>query len=373
MNPHFTRELPCGCTKPDSRSRASPRSTDLAPARGRSTSRSTSIRSGRRARRRRGHGRARQCNAYPDVKLAALRARRGAWRHDRGQLFFGAGLDDVIKQLLHAWAAQGEAVLVHLPTFPRYELEARLARLPRRGRDGSDPPWRVDLEAIAEALARERIALAFCARPNNPTGEKIDGPPRSPSLARRFAGHAVRGRRSAARSARGRRHGRSSARRRTWCMLRTFSKYYGLAGFRIGYAHADRARWWPLPSAGGRRSTWRCPAKPPRVAALADRAFLDAAFGRFRAEADRVAALARVPALRLRGRHANMLLLEVRDRTSRDCSDAPGGARHRGRRCGVLRRHGGSRGDPRIVAVDRARTSACSPRCPRSRHDAAGG
>ncbi|HEX4882483.1 MAG TPA: aminotransferase class I/II-fold pyridoxal phosphate-dependent enzyme, partial [Casimicrobiaceae bacterium] len=64
---------------------------------------------------------------YPDVRLPALRAAVAA-RHGVGpeRIFFGAGLDDVIKMVLNAWTSEGDAVLLHLPTFPRYELEARL-------------------------------------------------------------------------------------------------------------------------------------------------------------------------------------------------------------------------------------------------------
>jgi len=259
-------------------------------------------------------------HAYPDVQLAALR-RAVAQRHatPEAHLLFGAGLDDVIKQILHAWVGEGEAVLVHLPTFPRYELEARL-RGCRVVAVTGPAPWRVDLEAIADALARERIALAFLCSPNNPTGEKIDMPAIA-ALARRFpetlfvVDEALLDPREPGVTSLVGELGNV-------VQLRTFSKYYGLAGFRIGYAHAS-AGLVAIAERGRPPFNVALPSEAAAVAALADRAFLDAAFARFRAEADRFcAALAPLAWLRLRGRHANMLLLEVRDRTARDLQRA---------------------------------------------------
>lgn len=259
-------------------------------------------------------------HTYPDVQLAALR-RAVAQRHatPEANLLFGAGLDDVIKQILHAWVAEGEAVLVHLPTFPRYELEARL-RGCRVVAVSGPAPWRVDLEAIAEALARERIALAFLCSPNNPTGEKID-PPAIAALARRFpetlfvVDEALLDPREAGVTSLVGEMGNV-------VQLRTFSKYYGLAGFRIGYAHAS-AGLLAIAERGRPPFNVTLPSEAAAVAALADRSFLDEAFARFRTEADRIcAALAPLIWLRLRGRHANMLLLEVRDRTARELQRA---------------------------------------------------
>lgn len=259
-------------------------------------------------------------NAYPDVALAALR-RAGAARHAtrETQLLFGAGLDDVIKQILHAWTAAGDAVLVHLPTFPRYELEAYLRGCRVVAVTGAEP-WRIDHDAIAAALAREPVALAFLCTPNNPTGEKIPTPAIE-ALARRFANTLFvvdealldpreEGVTALARTA------------KNIAQLRTFSKHYGLAGLRIGYAHASEALV-AVAERGRPPFNVALPSEAAALAALGDGEYLARTFDRFADSADRFcAALARLPAFRLRGRHANMLLIEVLDRPVADLKRA---------------------------------------------------
>lgn len=259
-------------------------------------------------------------NAYPDVQLAALR-RAVAARHGtrEANLFFGAGLDDVIKELLHAWTAEGDAVLVHLPTFPRYELEAALRGCRVVAVTGRTP-WHIDPDAIAAALSRQRIALAFLCTPNNPTGEKIDAATIA-SLARRFretifvVDEALLDPRETGVSA-------LVDEVDNVVQLRTFSKYYGLAGFRVGYAHAP-ASLVAVAERGRPPFNVALPSEAAALAALADRTFIDETYRRFREAGDAFCAgLERLPGLALRGRHANMLLIELRDRATRELQRA---------------------------------------------------
>jgi histidinol-phosphate aminotransferase len=249
---------------------------------------------------------------YPDVRLDALRAAVAA-RHgvEETQVFFGAGLDDVIKLVLHAWTSEDDAVLVHLPTFPRYELEARLHGCDIVAVTG-DPPWAIDLAGIEAALASRRIALAFLCTPNNPTGEKIAGATLA-RLAHAFPSTilvvdealldpledgvlpAVRGAANVV-------------------VLRTFSKAYGLAGFRVGYAIGPAALL-AVAELGRPPFNVALPSAAAALAALGDDAFLRNCSDRFQAEADHVQdRLARRLPYAVRGRHANMLLVEVTDR-----------------------------------------------------------
>ncbi|MFO1284545.1 MAG: histidinol-phosphate transaminase [Burkholderiales bacterium] len=254
----------------------------------------------------------RRSHQYPDVRLRALReavAARHGVRQD--QILFGAGLDDVIKLLVHAWASEGDAVLVHLPTFPRYELEARLHGCEVVAVVG-DPPWTVDTARLESALASRPIALAFLCTPNNPTGEKLDagtvarlaraspgtivvvdealGDPLDPGLATglRDAPNVV--------------------------VLRTFSKAYGLAGMRVGYAIGPA----PLLATvelGRPPFNVALPSEAAAIAALADDAFVRECRSRFRAEVERFESrIQRLPVYRVRGRHANMLLIELANR-----------------------------------------------------------
>jgi histidinol-phosphate aminotransferase len=248
-------------------------------------------------------------NDYPDLKLAALR-RRLAQRHGvpEDALFFGAGLDDVLKLILQAWVSEGDQVLVHLPTFPRYELEAQL-RGAIVASVQSDPVWRIDVTAIRAKLTSARIALAFLCTPNNPTAALIptddiaalaaDFPdvlfvvdealidPSQLGVVPLIGAH------------------------RNLIVLRTFSKYFGLAGARVGYAIAD-------PALVSIAELVRPPfnvslaSAAAAAAALDDDDFLKMTREKFDAEAKFVLAfLDAHDAVRLRGRHGNMIFMEL--------------------------------------------------------------
>lgn len=258
-------------------------------------------------------------NLYPELsfgKLRAALARRHSLAEDR--LFFGAGLDDVIKLLLHAWTSEGDTVLVHIPTFPRYELEARL-----HGCDvacvENDDPAAINVEGIEQALKSGRIALAFLCTPNNPTGatvgnadiEKMAGAnpdtifivdealiyPLDDGALPLAATHA------------------------NVCVLRTFSKYFGLAGLRIGYAVAD-AGLVRVAEVGRPPFNMAAPAVEAAAAALADEAFLPSCKAVFAQETEHFRERLSATPLSIRGGNANMLLLDLGDRDAAEATAA---------------------------------------------------
>lgn len=260
------------------------------------------------------------CNAYPDMRLSALRATL-ARRHavDDDQLFFGAGLDDVIKLLVQAWAAEGDDVLVHVPTFPRYELEARLCGCNVVAIEG-DAPWTIDVDALRARLADGRIAIAFICTPNNPTGATI-ATSEVRAMARSFVdtvfivdealGNPLDERAIAL--------ARSEP---NVVVLRTFSKAFGLAGLRIGYA-AGPVALLALAERGRPPFNVTAAAEAAAIAALGDPAFVQRSYEAFLTEAQYFSqALERLPAFALRGRHANMLLIELKSVTTVQCIDA---------------------------------------------------
>jgi len=253
-----------------------------------------------------------RCHEYPDLKLSRLR-RALACRHAVAEdgLLFGAGLDDVIKLLLHALTSEDGQVLIPLPTFPRYELEARL-RGARVLLLENDPPWTIDPDAIASALARAQVELACLCSPNNPTGETL-APERIAALAGSFPDTMfvvdealihppddgvlpfVRDCNNV-------------------LVLRTFSKYFGLAGMRVGYAIGAPAVL-HIVEHGRPPFNVSHAAEAAAIAALEDASFIAGCRMRFREEsANFCAGLERSPNYKVRGRNANMLLLEVLDR-----------------------------------------------------------
>lgn len=248
-------------------------------------------------------------NLYPDLRFAALRAAL-AKRHEVSEdhLFFGAGLDDVIKLILQAWTSEGDRILVHLPTFPRYELEARL-----RGCEvvavENDSPEKINPDRIARALATGDIALAFLCTPNNPTGATVS----NEVIAQLVVAHPdtlfvvdealiFPGEEGAIPLCRD---------HANICVLRTFSKYFGLAGLRIGYAVADPSLI-RIAEAGRPPFNMAAAAVNAAAAAVNDDAFLAECKAVFRDELDHFCtAIAAYPDLSVKGSNANMLLLDL--------------------------------------------------------------
>ena len=119
----------------------------------------------------------------------------------------GAGADDLILLCARALAGPGDVVAVaDAPTYPLYRLAAALA--------GAE-------------VGEEGAALTFCCRPNNPTGALAPLPVARPLVVdeayHEYAGVTA-----------------THLLDRGVVVLRTFSKAYGLAGARVGYALAER-------------------------------------------------------------------------------------------------------------------------------------
>jgi histidinol-phosphate aminotransferase len=184
-----------------------------------------------------------ELNRYPDGGAYALRS---ALAENHGVAFeeigIAAGADGAIDCISQAVLEPGDAVVCGWPSFPCYliyaaKLGAEVRRVPLR-------EHRYDLDALLEAVD-ERTKLVYVCHPNNPTGtmntraeldrywervpehvltvvdqayfEYVEHPEYPDAIAEYF------------------RTGRRVA------VLRTFSKIYGLAGLRVGYAVAPAA------------------------------------------------------------------------------------------------------------------------------------
>ena len=115
---------------------------------------------------------------YPEVSARPLRealARR--WSVAPEQILLGNGSDEIISILLTAFGGgregRGAKVLYPSPTFGEYEAIA-LAHGAVPLPVPLDDRFQLDEPALAEAIRRERPALAFFASPNNPTGNRFD-------------------------------------------------------------------------------------------------------------------------------------------------------------------------------------------------------
>ncbi len=185
---------------------------------------------------------ARDLNRYPDGGCWALRSAL-AERHGVAfeEVIVGSGADGVIDLLSQATLDPGDEIVCGWPSFPSYVLDAaKLGAVTRK------VPLRnhmYDLDALLAAIGA-RTKLVYVCHPNNPTGtangrdelasfldrvpehvlvvldqayfEYIEDPDYADGIAEHF-----------------------SAGRRV-VVLRTFSKIYGLAGLRVGYAVAPK-------------------------------------------------------------------------------------------------------------------------------------
>jgi histidinol-phosphate aminotransferase len=179
-----------------------------------------------------------ELNRYPDggsYRLhEALAARHGV---DAASICVGAGADGCIDLLSQATIDPGDEVVCGWPSFPSYVIYAR--KLGGEVRTVPLADHRYDLDALLAAIT-PRTKLVYICHPNNPTGtmnttdeldayfarvpehvltvvdqayfEYIDLPDYPDAVERYLKGGA------------------------RVAVLRTFSKIYGLAGLRIGYA-----------------------------------------------------------------------------------------------------------------------------------------
>jgi len=174
---------------------------------------------------------------YPDPRsrrLAAAVAARAGVPVER--LVFGNGSEEILSILL-AMTGGGHAVLP-VPSFPRYFAVAkfvgnRVTPVPVRA-DGAN-----DIPAMLAAITPE-TRIVVVATPNNPTGAMLDAADLE-RLARGMPAHALLMLDEAyyefARHAGGPDVlALLKECKAPWAILRTFSKAYGLAGLRIGYA-----------------------------------------------------------------------------------------------------------------------------------------
>lgn len=171
---------------------------------------------------------------YPDPNQRKLRAALGEYTGQPVErIMAGAGGDEIIDLLMRLFIAPGQKVLDCEPTFGMYSFSARLAEaeivsVPRNS------TWDIDIPAMLEAID-DSARIVFLASPNNPTGNLLTERDARALLKTgvivcvdetyyEFSGS-------------------------TLCplldeyenlvILRSFSKWAGIAGLRVGYAIAS--------------------------------------------------------------------------------------------------------------------------------------
>jgi histidinol-phosphate aminotransferase len=181
-------------------------------------------------------------NRYPDAKAQPLRAaiaERTGMPVER--VTVGAGSSGLLWQLGEAYLDPGDELLIPWPSFEAYPIIAQLmdamtVRAPLHGQC-------VDVDALLQRLT-PRTKLIVVADPNNPTGTALPGADLE-RLAEGTAGRAILVIDEAYLEFRTRADATDAlalVRRFDHVLaLRSFSKAYGLAGLRVGFAVGPKA------------------------------------------------------------------------------------------------------------------------------------
>ncbi|MFK4004481.1 histidinol-phosphate transaminase [Qipengyuania sp. NPDC077563] len=174
---------------------------------------------------------------YPDPDSTGLRAKLGQVHGiDPARIVCGTGSDELLNLAAQAFAGPGDEVLYARYSFVVYEIAAR--RCGATPVEAPDVDYATDVDALLEAVT-DRTRVVFLANPNNPTGTYL---PRA-EIERLHAGlpgdvllvvdqaygeYLAQGEDDGAMAL--------AAAHDNVLVTRTFSKIYGLAGERIGWA-----------------------------------------------------------------------------------------------------------------------------------------
>ena len=181
-----------------------------------------------------------ELNRYPDGGAYELH-RVLAERHglDAGWIAVGAGADGCIDMISQATLDPGDGVVCGWPSFPSYVIYGA-----KQGADVRTIPLadhRYDLEALLDAVT-DVTKLVYICHPNNPTGT-INTPEELDAYFESVPEHVLTIVDQAYFEYIDRPDYHDAVERylkagRRVVVLRTFSKIYGLAGLRVGYAVA---------------------------------------------------------------------------------------------------------------------------------------
>lgn len=174
---------------------------------------------------------------YPDPESRALRASLERFTGVPSEhLLAGAGADELIDLLMHVILDPTDCILSCPPTFGMYSFDGELnaARVIEVSRKVD---FSLDMDAICKAVDAQQPKILFVATPNNPDGsllgsKTIDRLLDLPLLVVldeayiEFAGENLGA---------GVSRIREVSLRENLIVLRTFSKWAGLAGLRVGY------------------------------------------------------------------------------------------------------------------------------------------
>ncbi len=169
---------------------------------------------------------------YPDQDLVRMRSALSDYTgRPPEQVIAGSGGDEIIELLTKLFVAPGDSMIDCPPTFGMYEFCARISEaklIPVERRDD----WELDIDATTTEIERTSAKILFIASPNNPTGNLLPEKDARAILDTgivlvvdetyyEFCGETTAG---------------LLDEYENLVVLRSFSKWAGIAGLRVGYA-----------------------------------------------------------------------------------------------------------------------------------------
>jgi histidinol-phosphate aminotransferase len=275
-------------------------------------------------------------HSYPDPESRALRAGLAAFAGVPAEhLLAGAGADELIDLLLRVLLEPGDKVINCSPTFGMYSFDTLLnsGQVVDVARKAD---FSLDIEGILTAATTHQPKVIFIAAPNNPDGS-LPGPEEIgrlldlPCLVVIDEAY-IEFTSAGGRLGEGLTRLSEVAQRENLAVLRTFSKWAGLAGLRVGYGAFPG---WILPAMWKAKQPYNVSvaASAAALASLRDLTTLAVNVERIRDERSRLLGLlAGIPFLKPFPSEANFILCQVFGRSARELSENLDGQ-------GVLVRH----------------------------------
>lgn len=177
-----------------------------------------------------------ELNRYPDPYSKKLRSALAKFLGIGDEnIFAGNGSDEIIDLLIRLFVNPDESVLVVEPTYGMYKVAAETAGVGVETCSLNDN-FQIDIPSVFNSTTPQ-TKLIFCCSPNNPTGNLLRAEDIK-ELCKKFKGIVVVDEAYIEFASK-----ESLSKRvadfENLVILRTFSKIWGLAGIRVGYAIAN--------------------------------------------------------------------------------------------------------------------------------------
>ena len=255
---------------------------------------------------------------YPDPESRALRtALSGFTGVPAEHLLAGSGADELIDLITRLYLEPGDKVINCPPTFGMYPFDTELnaGRIVDVARH---PDFSLDMDGIRTAVEQHQPKLIFLTSPNNPDGSLVPPQQLEEILALpllvvldeayiEFADEQDTLGKSLSNMPR-------VPALENLIVLRTFSKWAGLAGLRVGYGAFPA---WFMPALWKAKQPYNLnvAASEAAIASLQDAEYLAKIVARLRVERERLmAGLKKIPYLQPYPTHANFILCRVNGR-----------------------------------------------------------